>query len=149
MKNKIQKKNISEDIENLRQRREERKIKEEKRSQENQGKTMDIDYEKMIQKKKTELSKLPIIKHKNTENSKISVIIRKRPLSKKEISNGEIDCITCINPKIIVHECKMKIDGITKYLDDNEFYFDNTFGENETTEDVYKYSVYPMINLVN
>ena len=42
----------------------------------------------------------------------------------------------------------MKIDGITKYLDDNEFYFDNTFGENETTEDVYKYSVYPMINLV-
>ena len=29
MKNKIQKKNISEDIENLRQRREERKIKEE------------------------------------------------------------------------------------------------------------------------
>ena len=70
---------------------------------------MDIDYEKMIQKKKTELSKLPIIKHKNTENSKISVIIRKRPLSKKEISNGEIDCITCINPKIIVHECKMKM----------------------------------------
>ena len=148
MKNKIQKKNISEDIENLRQRREERKIKEEKRSQENQGKTMDIDYEKMIQKKKTELYKLPINKHKSIENSKISVIIRKRPLSKKEISNGEIDCITCINPKIIVHECKMKIDGITKYLDDNEFYFDNTFGENETTEDVYKYSVYPMINLV-
>ncbi len=148
MKNKIQKKNILEDMENLRQRREERKIKEEKRSQDNQGKIMDIDYEKMIQKKKTELYKLPLNKHKSIENSKISVIIRKRPLSKKEISNGEIDCITCINPKIIVHECKMKIDGITKYLDDNEFYFDNTFGENETTEDVYKYSVYPMINLV-
>ena len=102
----------------------------------------------MIQKKKTELSKLPIIKHKNTENSKISVIIRKRPLSKKEISNGEIDCITCINPKIIVHECKMKIDGITKFLEDNEFYFDNTFNENESTEDLYKYSISPMINFI-
>ena len=109
---------------------------------------MDIDYEKMIQKKKTELYKLPIKKHKSIENSKISVIIRKRPLSKKEISNGEIDCISCINPKIIVHECKMKIDGITKYLDDNEFYFDNTFGENETTEDLYKYSISPMINFI-
>ena len=148
MKNKIQKKNLLEDIENIHQRREDRKLKEEKRQNENQNKTMDIDYEKMIQKKKTELSKLPIIKHKNTENSKISVIIRKRPLSKKEISNGEIDCITCINPKIIVHECKMKIDGLTKFLEDNEFYFDNTFNENESTEDLYKYSISPMINFI-
>ena len=42
----------------------------------------------------------------------------------------------------------MKIDGITKFLEDNEFYFDNTFNENESTEDLYKYSISPMINFI-
>ena len=76
------------------------------------------------------------------------MIVRKRPLSRKEIANGEIDCISCHNPKIIVHECKIKIDGITKYLEDHEFYFDNTFSENESTEELYYCSVSPMIDLV-
>ena len=30
---------------------------------------------------------------------------------------GEIDCISCVNPTITVHECKFKVDGITKYID--------------------------------
>ena len=52
--------------------------------------------------------------HTSIGNSKIFVIVRKRPLSKKEINNGEIDCISCLNPKVVIHECKIKIDGITK-----------------------------------
>lgn len=56
--------------------------------------------------------------------------------------------MSALNPKITVHECKIKIDGITKYLDDQEFYFDNVFGENESTEEVYDYSVGPMIEFV-
>jgi len=63
-------------------------------------------------------------------------------------SLGEIDCVTCNNPKIFVHECKIKIDGITKYIEDQEFLFDNAFSENETTNDVYKFSVYPTINMI-
>jgi len=48
----------------------------------------------------------------------------------------------------MVHECKVKIDGITKYIDDSEFIFDNSFSENNTSEDVFKYSVAPAIPMI-
>jgi len=48
----------------------------------------------------------------------------------------------------MVHECKIKIDGITKYLDDSDFIFDNTFSENNSSEDVFSYSVAPTINMI-
>ena len=149
-KRPYQKKTIAEDMENLRQRREDRKLAQEKRGMtpSEMGKMMDIDYERMIRKKKAEIFQYEPKPHTSSESSKISVIIRKRPLSRKENSNGEIDCISCLNPKITIHECKIKIDGITKYLEDHEFYFDNTFSENESTEDVYNYTVAPMIDLV-
>lgn len=49
---------------------------------------------------------------------------------------------------MFVHECKIKIDGITKYIEDHEFYFDNAFSDKETTSDVYKSSVYPLIPMI-
>ena len=109
---------------------------------------MDKDYERMIRNKKADIYAYQPEEHTDIDNSKIFVVVRKRPLSKKEIANGEIDCISCLNPKITVHECKIKIDGITKYLEDHEFFFDNTFNENETTEEIYDYTISPMINLV-
>jgi kinesin family protein 2/24 len=148
------KKSIAEEMEILRQRREERKNREEKRANpqfipnNEVGKTMDADYEKMIRKKKTEIYQNKPALHTTSDKSKISVIVRKRPLSKKEMQNGEIDCVSVLNPKIIVHECKIKIDGITKYLEDHEFYFDNTFGEDSMTEDIYDCSIGPMIDFV-
>lgn len=48
----------------------------------------------------------------------LCVCVRKRPLFDKEYAGGEIDCVTASNPKIVVHECKVKVDGITKYVDD-------------------------------
>ena len=148
------KKSIAEEMEILRQRREERKNREEKRvnpqfiSNNDTGKTMDADYEKMIRKKKTEIYQNKPALHTTSDKTKISVLVRKRPLSKKEMQNGEIDCVSVINPKIIVHECKIKIDGITKYLEDHEFYFDGTFGENDNTLDIYNITLSPMINLI-
>ena len=148
------KKSIDEEMEILRQRREERKNREEKRvnpqfiSNNDTGKTMDADYEKMIRKKKIEIYQNKPALHTTSDKTKISVLVRKRPLSKKEMQNGEIDCVSVINPKIIVHECKIKIDGITKYLEDHEFYFDNTFGEDSETENIYDCSVGPMIDFV-
>ena len=53
-----------------------------------------------------------------------------------------------INPLIYVHECRYKIDGITKFIEDNDFCFDNVFGDYSTTEEVYKFSVYPSINMI-
>jgi kinesin family protein 2/24 len=49
---------------------------------------------------------------------------------------------------LFVHECKYKIDGITKYIEDYEFYFDNVFHDGETTEDVYNFSVSPTVNMI-
>lgn len=83
-----------------------------------------------------------------SDSSKIFVIVRKRPISKKETTNGEIDCVSTVNPKIYVHECKIKVDGITKYIEDHEFYFDNCFAEKETTDDVYNFTISPTINMI-
>ena len=147
-------KSVQDDIDNLKKRREERKAKENRKiasfnnNQDLIGKVMDKDYERMIRMNRTNIYSSEPEPHTSIGNSKIFVIVRKRPLSKKEINNGEIDCISCLNPKVVIHECKIKIDGITKYLEDHEFYFDNTFGENENTEEIYGYAIEPMINLV-
>ena len=111
-------------------------------------KIMDKDYLRMIRNKKADFEAYEPQPHVEVGNSKIFVVVRKRPLSKKELINGEIDNISCINPKITVHECKIKVDGITKYLEDHQFYFDNTFGENESTQEIYDYTVGPMIGKV-
>ena len=33
-------------------------------------------------------------------------------------------------------DCKMKVDGISKYLDNASFEFDHTFHEENSTEDI-------------
>jgi len=48
----------------------------------------------------------------------------------------------------MVHEPKFKVDGITKYLQNMEFTYDNTFGEKEDGETVYQYSLKPMCEFV-
>ena len=61
----------------------------------------------------------------------LAVCVRKRPIFKKEEQGGEIDSISCANPQIKVHEPKYKVDGITKYVENHTFTFDNTFNEQE------------------
>ena len=114
----------------------------------NPTKIIDKDYLRMIRNKKEDFEQYEPDSHVEIGNSKIFVVVRKRPLSKKEQMNGEIDNISVINPRVTVHECKIKVDGITKYLEDHQFYFDNTFGENETTQEIYDYTVGPMIEMV-
>ena len=149
--NNIKKGGIAEEIALLKQRREARKAKEEQKknpqSNPQSYKESDAVFSKMMAKKKEAISKNKPLKHIDSEDSKIFVVVRKRPIFQKEINNGEIDCISVVNPRVYIHECKIQIDGITKYLEDHEFYFDNTFGEDDQTEDVYKYTIAPMISL--
>lgn len=63
----------------------------------------------------------------------ICINVRKRPLFDKEYASGIIDCVSMANPKVVVHEPKIKVDGITKYVNDINFKFDNTFNENENS----------------
>ena len=130
--NNIRKGGIAEEIAILKQRREARKAKEEKKnipqSSGQKKKEQDQKFLKMITQKKSNLFKSnfpepPI----DSSDSKIFVVVRKRP---------------------IFQECKIQIDGITKYLEDHEFYFDATFGEDSKNYDIYNITLYPMINLV-
>ena len=151
--NNIRKGGIAEEIAILKQRREARKAKEEKKNSiqysGQQKKEQDQKFLKMITKKKELIYKNnKSLSHIDVSNSKIFVVVRKRPIFQKEINNGEIDCISVVNPRVIIHECKIQIDGITKYLEDHEFYFDGTFGENDNTLDIYNITLSPMINLI-
>jgi kinesin family protein 2/24 len=76
------------------------------------------------------------------------VCVKKRPVFANELSNGEIDCVSASNPVITVHECKFKVDGITKFVDNSEFLFDNSFSHMESNEELYEYSVKPILDLV-
>ena len=54
---------------------------------------------------------------------------------------GEIDATTSSNPKMLIHEPKLKVDGITKYINTVGFQFDNSYSETEDSFDLYKYQV--------
>lgn len=146
---------VLEEIEKLKQKREERRVKMEEAKREKAEKEAenealgimgDVDFALMIDKHRF---KQPLLQHHVPASElRLCVCVRKRPIFKKEESAGEIDSISCANPQIIVHECKFKVDGITKYVENNNFTFDNTFNENESNEDIYKYSIYPHVDLI-
>ena len=148
---------VMNEMEKMKQRREfrkkriedDKKTKQEILSNPDYIPKLDLDYERMINAKKSIIESNKVIKpHTTSDNSKIFVCVRKRPIFVKEIQNGEIDCISAMNPKVTVYDCKMKIDGITKYIDCNDFYFDNVFNENESTEALYECSLKPCIDLL-
>lgn len=83
--------------------------------------------------------------HVSSSNLKLCVCVRKRPLFEKEKIEGDNDSVSCANPQIKVHFPKMRIDGITKYIDNHIFTFDNSFNEKESTEDLFTYSLKDLI----
>ena len=69
----------------------------------------------------------------------ISVCFKKRPVFQAELADGEIDVISVVNPKIIVHDCRYKVDGVTKTIVNEDFKFDNCFDDEEEAEELYFY----------
>ena len=47
--------------------------------------------------------------------------------------------ISVVNPKIIVHDCRYKVDGVSKTIVNEEFKFDNCFDDEEEAEELYFY----------
>ena len=74
--------------------------------------------------------------------------VRKRPLFPDELKAGDIDSVTCLNPRVAVHETKFKVDGITKYMNNSYYDFDNSFSENTSSETVYQCTLDPAIRFV-
>ena len=91
----------------------------------------DVDFQRMIKAYRQDNSKLERPRTAPGD-TKINICVRKRPVNKKEIKRKDHDSVTCFNPVAVVHECRLRVDGITKYLDNNEFTFDHV-----STEIVY------------
>ena len=76
---------------------------------------------------------------------KIRVIVRKRPLSRKELSKNDQDVVDIRNNRsVVVKELKVKVD-LTKYIEEHAFNFDLAFDETITNEQIYLQTVRPMI----
>jgi kinesin family protein 2/24 len=118
---------------------------EEQRNRDN-GTPGDVDFQRMVRQYRTEQS--PSEKDHFASNIKICICVRKRPISSKEIARKDFDSVTCINPYVVVHDCKFRVDGISKYLDNTSFEVDHSFHENNTTEEVYQYAVQPLVDFV-
>jgi kinesin family protein 2/24 len=145
------KSNVVGNIEAIQRKRDERRRKmederfaKEERKAENEaaGRLVDVEFESMIAEYRHQVAvPKPFTP---ADNLKICVIVRKRPIFKKEEVGGEIDAISCANPHVIVHEPKMRVDGITKFLENHQFTFDNSFGDADETTDVYANSLRPL-----
>lgn len=93
-----------------------RKLKSEREANnELQGIKVDVDFQVMVEKERVQCPKKKM--HMLADQMKISVCFKKRPVFQKELADGEIDVVSVKNPKIIVHECKYKVDGVTKTVD--------------------------------
>lgn len=87
---------------------------------------------------KAERGKLALRKmHTLADQMKISVCFKKRPVFPNELADGEIDVVSVVNPKIVIHDCRYKVDGVTKTIENNDFKFDNAFDEHDTNEELY------------
>lgn len=108
----------------------------------------DVDFIRMIQRFRAE-EMPPAQPHLAAEEPmKICIAVRKRPVSSKEVRKHDHDCVSCGNPVVTVHDSKLRIDGISKYLDNVAFEFDQTFGEAETTDDIYAVCIEPLLPFV-
>jgi kinesin family protein 2/24 len=108
-----------------------------------QGKLVDIDFNDMIEEARSGIGKP--LNHVSSANMNICVCVRKRPLFEKETMAGEMDSVSVFNPRIQVHEPKVKVDGITKFVQNHEFTFDNTYGNKESSQHVYEFQIKPLI----
>lgn len=82
------------------------------------------------------------------KGKELCICVRKRPIGKREIAANDHDAVSCLNPAVVVHDCKHKVDGITKYLNNAKFVFDHAFSENVQTEEVYECVGAPLVDFV-
>lgn len=91
----------------------------------------DVDFDILIDEKKNQVG--AALNHVSAKSMNICICVRKRPLFDKEYQGGEIDAVSASNPRVVVHQPMYKVDGITKFVKDTNFTFDNAFNENENS----------------
>eukprot|EP00439_Symbiodinium_sp_Y106_P011389 s6957_g1.t1 len=110
------------------------------------GHVPDIDFHRMIQNYRQQCPQPVHFEPLDpAAPDGVLVCVRKRPIMQHEVTNSELDCVTACNPCAVVHETKLKVDGITKCLESHQFEFDRVFDEDCTTEDVYTTVASPIV----
>ena len=86
----------------------------------------------------------------SVDNERIKVCVRKRPLSNKEVQLNHQDILE-LNPSnqsVAVLEDRVKLDGISRYIEKHEFRFDRVFDVNSTNHQIYSSCVQELVDTV-
>lgn len=128
------------------QERKQSRAQDQQRSKE-AGDPGDIDFIRLVRKWRTSHQE-QAQSHEDSaqEQQRICICVRKRPISDRELQKNDHDSVSCLHPNVWVHSAKLRVDGISKYLDHNSFRFDHAFDEHATTDDVYRFSTMPLID---
>ncbi|KAF4704766.1 hypothetical protein FOZ63_026710, partial [Perkinsus olseni] len=104
----------------------------------------DVQFERMIREfRASSIRNSSWMSPRSNTDRRIQVVVRKRPLFDYEKKpsggkTGQLDIVSITNPRVLVHECKVKVDGITKFLENHEFAFDRAYSERCGTGEVYR-----------
>ncbi|KAJ1444753.1 P-loop containing nucleoside triphosphate hydrolase protein [Pelagophyceae sp. CCMP2097] len=132
------------------QERKDARLAEEKRNVEN-GVVGDADFVKMIAHWRDDQPAPPphaVAFRGDGAGEEICICVRKRPIDKRDLARDDHDAVSCIHPGIVVHDCRHRVDGITKYLANTRFTFDQAFGDDITTEEIYTCVAKPLVDFV-
>lgn len=106
------------------------------------------EFFKMIRDTRAVIDFKPLKMTDPVVDNRICVCVRKRPLSKKELTQKEIEVITIpTKDQIIVHQPQTKVD-LTKYLENQKFRFDYAFDDTSSNEMVYRFTAQPLVKTI-
>ena len=88
--------------------------------------------------------------YSSSDPDRIKVCVRKRPLSQKELSMNYKDILELNSSaqRVAVLEDRVRLDGISKYVEKHEFIFDRVFDVNSTNRQIYASSVQELVDTV-
>ncbi|XP_013377086.1 PREDICTED: kinesin-like protein KIF2C isoform X4 [Chinchilla lanigera] len=143
---------IVREMEKMKNKREEKKAQNSemriKRAQEYDNSFPNWEFARMIKEFRATLDCRPLTMTDPVEEHRICVCVRKRPLNKHELTRKEIDVISIPNKcLLLVHEPKLKVD-LTKYLENQTFYFDFAFDETASNDVVYRFTARPLVQTI-
>ena len=81
----------------------------------------------------------------NEDDTRIKVLVRKRPLSKTEKKEADIDIVQSVSKRtLLVHEPKLSVD-LTASSDQHTFTFDDAFDHTCSTKQIYEQAAAPLV----
>jgi kinesin family protein 2/24 len=139
---------VVKEIERIAANREQRRARQDERRQKLSEVDQSIpawEFQAMVSEYRQQLDTKLLQMNEPQKDLKICVCVRKRPITKKELSKKDIDVLTIPNKEVvIVHLPKVKVD-LTKYIDNQKFRFDYGFHETCNNELVYHFTAQPLV----